>query len=305
MRNDRGIVLLNALIVVLVLALVSAALLTRSGAAMMRAVSVQDAERLDHHLDAAENLVQMLLAEAGRDGQIVHPGQEWAAETHVYRIGDGQIRIRITDLQGRMNVNWLAGSEDEMVEDAFTRLFQQIDLPLPLLDELRDYLAPGGPRSLPTYLRRSFPVQPRGGPAPTLEALRIVNGFDATSFATLSDYAAALPWDSRVNLNPAPPAVLEALLAPFPADVRTEFLRPDRDGPIEHLKELRDLTIEVLETEDLSDLPLDRMTVTSRWFAADIHAEHEGRTASRRVILHRVDLDDAQPRVFLRWALPD
>ncbi|WP_425052955.1 type II secretion system minor pseudopilin GspK [Psychromarinibacter sp. S121] len=305
MRNDRGMVLLNALIVVLVLASVSAALLTRSGAAMMRAASVQDAEQLDHHLDAAESLVRLLLADTGRNGQIVHTRQDWAAGDHLYRIGDGQVRIRITDLQGRMNVNWLAGAEDALVEGAFAELFRRIDLPLALLDEIRDYLAPGGPRSLPVYLRRSFPVQPRGGAASTIEDLRLVNGFDATAFATLSDNAAALPWDTRVNVNTAPAAVLEALLAPFPAEVRTEFLRPDREGPVEHMKELRDLAIAVLETEDLSGLPLDRMTVSSSWFAADIHAEHEGRVASRRVILHRERLDDVRPSVVYRWALPD
>lgn len=304
MRAERGMVLINALVVVLVIAGVAAGLLTRSEAARTRAGSVVTAQQIGFHLDAAEGLIAKLLADAGYKGQVVHDEQAWAADTHLYRIGDGQVRFAIADMQGKLNVNWLAG-EDPFAEEAFRRLFAELRLSPGLLEEIRDFLAPQGPRSLPTYLRRDMPVQPRGGPVALLEELRDVRGMDREAFETLSRHVTALPVEDRLNLNTAGLPVLRAVLFPFPSEVRAEVLQPGREGPIEHLKELRDLTIAILETEDLSDLPFRHFTLSSAWFQADIAVELDGRTDMRRAILHRERIDVPEPHVAYRWALRD
>ncbi len=305
MRRERGIVLISALVVVLVIASVAAALLARAGTARMRAEGAQQAATLAARLDAAQALAVLLAAADPADEGGVHMGQAWAAGPHVYPIDAGRIRIVMSDMQGRMNVNWLAGNPDPFAVEAFRRLFAEIDLPPALLDAIRDFLDPAGPRSLPAYLRRAEPLQPRGGPVQILDELRAVAGMDAAAFDLLETYVTALPRDTAVNLNTAPPPVLRAMLHPFPAELQAEYARPRRDDPIGHLRELRDMTVAVLETEDLGDLPVDMLGVSSIWFSADLYAEHEGRIAARRAILRREVGDGVPPSVVHRWTLPD
>lgn len=305
MRHERGFVLVNALILVLVIASAASVLLTRSEGARMRAATAQQAAGLEAQLDAAEMLALRLTGPAVAEGGLVHKGQEWAAEQHVYQIEGGRVRAVIDDMQGRMNINWLAGGEDAFADQAFRQLFAELDLPISLLDAIRDFLRPGGPRALPAYLRRAEPLQPRGGPVQVLDELRVVTGMGPAEFDLLERHVTALPPDEGVNLNTATPPVLRAVLHPFPSEVRAEFTRPGRDGPIEHLRELRDLTIAILETEDISDLPFDRLTVSSRFFRADLFAELDGRIAARRVILRRARIEDTGLRVAYRWALRD
>ena len=65
------------------------------------------------------------------------------------------------------------------------------------------------------------------------------------------------------------------------------------------------MTIRILETEDVDELPFRKFTVSSRWFRADLTAAMDGRTATRRVIFSREKVDDPEPSVVYRWALRD
>ncbi len=305
MRSQRGVVLINALVVVLVIASVTAALLARSEAARSRAASTQNAQQIAFHLDAMEDLAAMILAPVGLSGAVVHPGDPWAVQTHVYDIGAGQVRGELADLQGRLNINWLAAGENAYVDETFRRLFVAIDLPAGLVAEIRAFLAPGGPRDLPRYLRAPVPTEPRGGPLNVLDELKLLRTLEPGAFDILARYTTALPPDTQLNLNTAPMEVLRAALHPLPTEVQVEYTRIDRDGPIDSVTEVRNMTIEILETEAIEGLPFDRFTVSSQWFQADLAAELNGQIAARRVILRRFPFNAPEPSVRARWSLRD
>ena len=305
MNRDRGVVLINALVVVLVITSVAAALLARSEASRVRADLVRGTEQIGLHLDAMEDFVTIVLAPVGRDGGVVHPDQPWNTEPLGYEIGAGRVSGRLADLQGRLNVNWLAGAEDPYVDETFRLLFQEIDLSPALVGEIREFLAPGGPRDLPRYLRASPPAAPPGGPLRLLDELKILRSLQPGEFEVLSRHVAALPVTEQLNLNTAPLPVLRAALHPLPPEVRAEFTPPLRKDPIRSIAELRDMTIAILRTEDVDELPFRRFTVSSRFFLADLTAELDGDTAARRVRLHRTTMNGVEPIVTHRWALRD
>ncbi|MDJ0827632.1 MAG: type II secretion system minor pseudopilin GspK [Rhodobacter sp.] len=302
MRRDRGVVLINALVIVLVIASVTAALLTRAEGARVRAEAGQVAAQLALYLDGAEALLPGLLAGAGPDGGAVHKGQGWAQGGRVFQIDRGRVSVELTDLQGRLNINWLAGAPDAYVQDAFGRLFDAVGLPRTLLREVAEYVSPQGPRNVNAYLRRDPALQPRGGAVAVLDQLRAVEGMTPEHFAVLRRHVAALPFDQQVNLNTASEPVLRAVLAPFPPEQVTEILDTLRDGHIAERRAIRNQTIAILESEDVDDLPFDRITVGSAWFEARLAAELDGRTAVRRVVLQRDVLDGGTVRVRYRWA---
>ena len=301
MSRDRGAVLINALVIVLAISAVAAALLTRSETARIRTSDSQNAHQLSLYLDSAEALVPGLLDEVS-DGSAAHLGQAWASDALSFPVDRGSVAVEITDLQSRLNVNWLR-SEDAYVQDLFVALFTELDLPQSLLREITEFVAPNGPRSVNDYLSRRPSVLPRGGPLRTLDDLREVTGMTPAIFARLEPYVAALPFSSRLNLNTAPKVLRTAALRPFPPKVQTEFL--DRDTPILSLSDLRDRVMEVLETEDLGDLPIDRLSVASNRFQADLRAELDGLTQRRKLVFLIQPATERPIRRELRWAVYD
>ena len=298
--RDRGVALINALVVVLTIAAIAAALLTRSEAARIRADASQTATQLDLYLDAAERLAADILRPVAESG-VVAPGQAWA-ERRVFPIDRGQVAVAIEDQQGRLNVNWLR-TRDGFVDDTFRAVFAQVGVSQRLVAEIEDFLSPSGPRGT-AYLNRTPPVWPRGGPAVALEDLRAVDGMRPQDFAALEPVLTALPPESRINLNMAPPAIKPLLLAPLPSERRSEILADSE--PIEAIGDIRRRASEILQTESFDALQLDRMTVSSQWFKATLIAELDGQTR-RRVVVYQIDPANPESPVVraARWAVYD
>ena len=299
--RDRGVVLINALVIVLAISAIAAALLARSHSARLRAGHSQVSQQLGLYLDGIETLMPQLLRPI-ENGTAVHPGQGWAAPNLTYPIDRGAVDARMSDLQGRLNVNWLM-VEDEFADAVFAQVFAELRLPQSLLAEIRAFVSSGGPVSVDGYLARKVPVLPGGGPLRDLEELRAVAGMTPAHFATMQAAFSALPRDTRLNLNTAPKPVLSAVLEPFPPELRSEILA--RDTPINNISELRQRVIEILETEEVDHLPFDRLTVSSRFFAADLAARLEGVVRQRRVIIAINPIESPATRVIYRWAKYD
>ena len=301
MRHQAGTVLINALVIVLAISAIAAALLTRAETARVRAGAAQGAAQLAMYLDGGQELVPGLLDEVA-EGGAVHDGQTWARGDLAVPIDRGAVAVRLTDLQGRLNVNWLRLG-DPYFEDLFGQVFEGLGVPRSLVAELSGYVSDSGPGTLSAYLRRDPPVLPRGGPAVTVDQLSEVQGMTPAHFATLRPVLAALPTDTKLNLNTAPDAVLRAAVQPLPAELAAEILASEE--PFESMSPLRQRAMQLLETEEIDHLPLRYFNVGSSWFRAALVAELDG-AVQRREVLYAVD-PTKQPPVRRRfgWAVYD
>ena len=298
MTRDSGAVLINALVVVLAIAAVSTALLVRSEGARMRATEGRDSQQQALYLDAAELLVPDFLDEVVRDS-IAHPEQTWGQSDLGFPIDRGRVGLRFTDLQGRLNVNWLTRSDD-YVDGLFRAVFADAGVSQAFVVEIGAFVSADGPPK-GAYLARRPSVLPRGGRITVLEDLLELDGMSPEVLRLLKPYLAALPTDSRLNLNTAPDVIKRAALLPLPEELVTEVLA--QDGPIGSISELRGRTTEILETEDLDHLPFERLTTSSNWFAADIVAETEGRVDRRRAIYRLEPVEEIPVIRVLGWAV--
>ena len=300
-RTD-GVVLINALVIVLVIAAITAALLTRAESGRVRAADSQNSSQLDLYLDATEGLIPGILKEPKKAGT-ADLTQTWATGQFAYAIDRGRVTAHLADLQGRLNVNWLLGGADPWASDTFGRLFAELDVPQSLVGAIADYIRPGGPQSLNSYLARRLPIAPPGGPMRSITELRQVEGMTDAYFTRLAPHVTALPIQTKLNLNTASRQVLTAALAPFPPELIAETLARGRDEPLTSLSEFRNRLIELLETEDMGDLPIERLTVGSTWFQADLRAELDTRSRTRRVILQQEPAELGTARIRYRWTV--
>jgi len=259
MRHPRGFVLVNALILVTALAGVAAYLLTRAETGRQVLAAQARVAQLDAHLDSGEALARAVLE---RDGQGVdHATDIWARGPHEARVERGDIVLRLTDLQGRFNLNRLADPDDTAAPADFDRLLLALDLPPTLGPEIRATMM-------------------RDGPVFLMDQIALP--------ARLVPFVIALPGSTPLNVNTAPLEVLVAELAGADRNRLGALVDRRAQRPFASVTDFYDALDGLLAPEIATAFQdQSRFSVNSQWFAAEIAATLEGRTAHRDLVILR------------------
>jgi general secretion pathway protein K len=129
-------------------------------------------------------------------------------------LGSGVVTYRITDENGKVNLNWLAGNPEGMIR-LLQGLFPEGDIDIAeVIDSIRDWVDAddlvrlGGAES-DYYNSLPEPYDAKNGPFDTVDELRKVKGITGEIYLVLADKV-TVHSTSGVNLNTASP---EALLA--------------------------------------------------------------------------------------------
>ncbi|HAW47179.1 MAG TPA: hypothetical protein DCX34_08055, partial [Roseovarius sp.] len=113
MRRDRGTALLNALVMVAAIAALAVGLMIQAGHSRDRMAHVVGSQQAALHLDAGLLLVDPVLrADWLRAPDLDHLEEPWARAPHDADIDRGRLVARLSDLQGRFNINSLANASD-------------------------------------------------------------------------------------------------------------------------------------------------------------------------------------------------
>ena len=296
MTQDRGIALLNALIMVAAISAVAAGLMLRAETSRSRVEHVQISEQAMLHLDAAEMLIEPVLrADWERDQNLDHLLEGWALERFGADIDRAQLAGKITDLQGLFNVNALSDPSDLAAVQAFERLLRGLDLPVALAREVAGFVQVRGPVLAEEYGARDIPLRPPGGPIDAIEELRLVRGLTSGHYARLLPFVSALPVGTSLNVNTTPAAVLGAVL-PTANPAGIERLITDRGRlPFANRGDFTERAETLLHPRviEQSQAPQGGLGVTSRWFQVRFDLALDGRILSRIVTVERSTLTGA------------
>lgn len=296
-QADRaGFVLVNALVIVAALAMIATALLMRAEGGRARLAAAQEAAQLTLALDAFDALTQTHLAQT----HLARAGAGSALALPAVPLARGDVAGEIADLQGRFNVNWLSDPGNLWARAAFERLLRQLALPPQSAEAITAFLQPGGldAQARAAWRRLDPPLDPVGGPVLSAGQLADLPGLAPQTYARLRPLITALPGDSRLNVNSAPPEILSAILPDLPpaalarliaARAQTPFASVEAFLIAARLEEaLADEDTETADPEeDPAALTPDRLTVTSAWFRIDSTARLEQMSARRSGVLFR------------------
>ncbi|KPQ07441.1 MAG: type 2a secretion system protein GspK [Rhodobacteraceae bacterium HLUCCA12] len=284
---NRGVALINALIVVAALAAVSVALLARSDAARQRMALHLDADQAALYLDDATMLVARLIEDTSADA--VHLGQPWAAPRSEVQIDRGTFGFRIADLQGRFNVNWMTRDDamGEAARIALTALARSQGVPGAVAGRIQVALDPanqyrdsafggGGAISAP-------PPLPLASPA----VLRLVSGGDGDRLDRLMPHLAALPPELGLNVNTASLPVLAALIPALSPPDLAELDETRRQQPFRHVSEFLEWVEQVMGEDAALALEALHLDVGSQWFEARLSARLDSVVLQRSAVLQR------------------
>jgi general secretion pathway protein K len=232
---------------------------------------------------------RQILQEDARRSSIDHLGEPWALPLPPIPLDDGEIRGSIEDAQGRFNVNALGATDAAAAQerDRLAALFTRKGMPPALLAAVADWVDSDGTvgdagAEDAFYLAQPVPHLAADVPALRVVELDPVKGMTPQALAALRPFLSALPPDTPVNVNTAPPDVLGAIVANLEGE-RLDALVADRARkPFATVAEFRSRLPDGATLQ--SDLGL---SVRSSYFYVTI-AARQGTTQSRaRALLRR------------------
>lgn len=176
-------------------------------------------------------------------------GEDWARALPPLPAGEGAVTVRITDEQGKLNLNALRnnnGTINMQWRQVAERLFMRRGLEPSLLDPLLDWLdlddfpEPRGAEKS-DYLRQTPPYVARNGALFTLGELGRISGFTPEIRQRLEEVITVLPSNiTKINENTAPRDVLAALLPSVDLETLDAFLASRSETPSHGRNDLRE-----------------------------------------------------------------
>lgn len=257
--RQRGVALITVLLVV-ALATIAATDMTRQGQLDRRrtgnrlaleqahqvalggerwAMAILGRDRRGRGDDWKEKYIE---EQQGRNVDIDARDERWARELPPIPIEGGRVGGRITDAQGRFNVNSLLdgrGRIDAVALARFERLLAAVGIAPDAAQAVVDWLDDNAETTYPRgaeddyYAGLERPYRAANAPLATASELRLVRGIGADAWAALAPHVTALPGRTAINVNTASTAVLRAVVPGLDAAGAETLVEELGDEPVE------------------------------------------------------------------------
>jgi general secretion pathway protein K len=217
-NSERGVALLGAVLLAAIVTVLAVAWLDRLDVFVGRASGVLEELQAADHVASMEAWAVVVLRRDGAGATVDHRNEVWARPSTTLSVPGGQARGSLSDLQGRFNLNALViGGEPNAAAIVFFKaLLRRLDLSNVRVEAIIDWLdpdtiaLPGGGEDV-LYLRAEPPYRTANGPMASVQELRFVADIDGRTLARLMPYVVALPEPGAINVNTAPPLILDVL----------------------------------------------------------------------------------------------
>ena len=284
--NQSGLALVLALLTVSFLVAVTVQLMIT----VDRQVSVSTAQREQVRLDslvlAGLNLARAALLADQLENTFDSLQDSWAAfdqEKLKTLAGDADLKITVTDLSGRLQVNAL-GTGNKKYREIWLRFLLSGRFAIgseeeanSLLDALSDWVDPDDkerPQGAeePYYRSLNPPYSSRNGRIAYPEELLLVKGmtpriiYGDTDYEGIIDYITVAGGDGKINLNTAPLPVLQALSPEMTPELAQELIDFRKDQQRKEVLASTGWYRQVTGFPNSISFGNDILTVTSRYF---------------------------------------
>ncbi len=294
----RGAALLTAMIIVTVIATLSAGMVWQQ----WQAVQVESAERAQTQsqwiLNGALDWARLILREDARSSGVDHLGEPWAVPLAESRLStflaaerdrtddapDAFFSGVIRDAQARYNLRNLV--QDGKLQPAELKTLTQLCLSIGLGESLAQQLGNAFKQATPgtsidvggtatADTSSAMPILP-----PSVDELGWL-GLDAATVARLRPYVTLLPVVTAVNLNTAPKEVIAAVLPGVDLSSAERLVQARLRNPLRTLEEARSLLGPAVE------LDARRVSINTRYFEVDGALRLEQTVVAQRSLLER------------------
>lgn len=217
--RQQGVAVIMVMLVLAIVAVTTAALVKRHQFNQAMASQVIHLGQAKAHIQGAEHWAYQLLKQDRQKNNVDHGGEGWAQNTPPLPVEQGFLHGRITDLQGKFNLNSIVNGNTLYAPSIamFKALLKQHNLDPQLSVHLADWIDPNvetqnqGTLEDAYYLALPVPYRSANQPLLDVSELGLVRGFNAATVAVLAPYISALPYGSTINVNSANESILMAM----------------------------------------------------------------------------------------------
>lgn len=219
--SNRGVALITAMLISALAAMVATDLAWDNALDVRRTTVLLYRDQAMQIALGAESWVIGILHQDLEDTQTDHLGEIWAQDLPALPIeGGGEVAGRITDLQGRFNINNLIDERGEVQPESleqFRRLLAALELEPRLAGITADWLDANQEPQFPDgaedaiYTTVMPPYRTPNRMLTSISELAALEGMDKAAFDVLAPHITALPGRTAINANTATPAVLQSL----------------------------------------------------------------------------------------------
>lgn len=293
--KQQGIALLTVLLVLGLAAFLARDMILVGRADSQRQIAIRDSLQAGYYVRGGEAYARALLRQdklADLDAERTMDGktEAWFHESLNFSLDDGEMLIRIEDLQGRFNLNNVLtadGKVDATVFAQLQRLLTRQGLSDAAAQGILDWIDPGlgqgaaGNEDSP--LRAANP--PRLSPNTLLVDVFELQGLDVLSreqFKQIEPFLTSLPSGTSINVNTARAEVLGALPAQGGSQGFSRLVARQR------LKSWEQLGAALRENGVGNAVQLTPyLTTQSEYFQIEVVALYRDRSARWRSVIHR------------------
>ena len=288
---ESGAALISVLLVVFLASLLAASMMAKQLLVMQYAINQREQAQAFQYALGGEELARQLLHNDKLTTVVDHTEESWAVPLPTFSFPNGQVEVRIHDLQGLFNLNALAASGPAglLAEQRFRRLVSLLELEPSLVDRLADYVdpdtdtRPDGAEDF-EYLVQQPPYRTANSLLAHPSELAWLLDMEAETLASLRPWVTVLPDPGTpININTASALLLQAILP--------ELTRPQAEALVQ-----RRLSQEGFESLDdfsgqpgvnVGNLSSGSLSIGSAYYEVSVEARYNDRVSRLRSIIQR------------------
>lgn len=304
-RQARGVALITILLVVVIATVLGVSMTSDQHFAISRAQNFQAQSVVRQYALGGEELARQILYQDFIDApEVDHLNEAWAAEDLRFDFEDGEIELKIIDLQSRINVNSLLteGQKARVAKSRIQSLFSERGADPIFVDRIQDWIdenngVSGVGAEDFDYLGLDRPYRTANQMMLDITELRLILDMDEETFAQVAPNLNAIPnLTVPVNVNTAPPAVLQAI-APGLDQGAAELIAGNRGNA--PFSTVEDFFADSNQTEASANNDLFGLSVQSSFFQVSVRARYQDRFGYLTSVIQR-DATDGTLRVIYR-----
>ncbi|HEX3895210.1 MAG TPA: type II secretion system minor pseudopilin GspK [Rudaea sp.] len=216
LKNEKGVALIVALLVVALATVLIAALLDRGELAAARTRNTLREMQAESYAKGLEDYAAHVLNQDSLQNSIDTVDDIWAIPLPPTPVPGGEILATMTDLNGRFNLNNLSSDPLNPYQlnwiTTFDRLLVALKLDPGLERNIVDWMSNDSSPSDAWYASQAVPYRRGQRIFSHLSELRLVKGFDGDTYAKILPYVSALPVNTTINVNTASVPVLMTMV---------------------------------------------------------------------------------------------
>ncbi len=324
--KQRGVALIIVLMLFAILATITLEIVFRQDRFLTRADNLLQWDKRYQYAIAAEVVAQQGLIDDLEDDRNNNAmvddcvEEQWAVQLPPTPYEDAMLSASVQDLQGRFNLNWLiTASGDEFIRNprAIAQLTRLIEQTFPgeanasrLANEMADWLDSNNivdsveGAEDPEYRNRRTPNLPAAHES-EMRALLSFRVADQPAEPQAWGLLTALPLGTTLNVNTAPPQVLDAVIGDMAGTAAVQAVLDARqEKPVTEISELMKLPpLDDLSADEKNDLA-SLLGVSSEYFQVMVDVEVDGQLSRLVSRLRRATGQGETTAVFSRQVSP-